>query len=56
MKYLYALYASLRNLLSLQINEKTYFINANTKEKTNNEDEQFQLLSKISNNNNKIFI
>ena len=48
--------ASLRNLLSLQINEKAYFININTKEKINLEDEQFQLLSKISNNNNEIFI
>ena len=48
--------ASLRNLLSLQINEKAYFINANTKEKINIEDEQFQLLSKISNNDNEIFI
>ena len=41
--------ASLRNLLSLQINEKAYFINANIKERINNEDEQFQLSSKISN-------
>ena len=49
-------FASLRNLLSLQINEKTYFINAITKERINNEDEQFQLLSKISNNNNEIFM
>lgn len=48
--------ASLRNLLSLQINEKAYFININTKEKIKLEDEQFQLLSKISNNNNEIFI
>ena len=48
--------ASLRNLLSLQINEKAYFINAITKERINNEDEQFQLLSKISNNNNEIFM
>jgi GTPase SAR1 family protein len=48
--------ASLRNLLSLQINEKAYFINANTKEKINSEDEQYQLLSKISNNLNEIFI
>ena len=48
--------ASLRNLLSLQIDEKAYFINANTKEKINIEDEQFQLLSKISNNDNEIFI
>ena len=47
---------SLRNLLSLQINEKAYFINANIKERINNEDEQFQLSSKISNNNNEIFI
>ena len=47
---------SLRNLLSLQINEKAYFINAITKEGINNEDEQFQLLSKISNNNNEIFM
>ena len=49
-------FASLRNLLSLQINEKAYFINAITKERINNEDEQFQLLSKISNNNNEIFM
>ena len=48
--------ASLRNLLSLQINEKAYFINANTNEKINGEDEQFLLLSKISNNANEIFI
>ena len=48
--------ASLRNILSLQIDEKAYFINANTKEKINIDDEQFQLLSKISNNNNEIFI
>ena len=48
--------SSLRNLLSLQINEKAYFINANTKEKINIEDEQFQLLSKISSNDNEIFI
>ena len=48
--------ASLRNLLSLQINDKAYFINANTKKKINNEDEQFELLSKISNNDNEIFI
>ena len=48
--------ASLRNLLSLQINEKAYFINANTKDKINIEDEQYQLLSKISNNANEIFI
>jgi len=48
--------ASLRNLLSLQINEKAYFININTKEKIKNEDEQFLLLSKISNNQNEIFI
>ena len=34
--------ASLRNLLSLQINEKAYFINANTKERINNKDKQFQ--------------
>ena len=47
---------SLRNLLSLQINEKAYFINANTKEKIDKEEEQFLLLSKISNNNNEIFI
>jgi tRNA A37 threonylcarbamoyladenosine biosynthesis protein TsaE len=48
--------ASLRNLLSLQINDKAYFINANTKEKINIEEEEFLLLSKISNNNNEIFI
>ena len=48
--------ASLRNLLSLQINENAFFINANTNEKINIEDEEFQLLSKISNNNNEIFI
>ena len=48
--------SSLRNLLSLQINDKTYFINANTKEKINSEEEEFLLLSKISNNNNEIFI
>jgi GTPase SAR1 family protein len=48
--------ASLRNLLSLQINDKAYFININTKEKINIEEEEFLLLSKISNNNNEIFI
>lgn len=48
--------ASLRNLLSLQINDKAYYINANTHEKIKNEDEQFFLLSKISNNQNEIFI
>ena len=48
--------ASLRNLLSLQINEKAYFININTNEKIQIEDEQFLLLSKISNNKNEIFI
>lgn len=47
---------SLRNLLSLQINEKAYFINVNKKEKINKEDEQFLLISKISNNDNEIFI
>ena len=47
---------SLRNLLSIQINEDAYFINANTKEKINKNDEKYNLLSKMSNNENEIFI